>query len=434
MGIKDLIVTPFFLVLFLVLAFWLRSKFTNARTKKYFISALLVKFLGAILLGLIYQFYYGGGDTFNFWQHGSRWIWKAFLDNPQDGLSLILIRGNEHIPRLFNYTQHIWYFGGSSAYFIVRLSAIFDLFTLHTYSATALFFGVLSFSGLWALFSVLSKKYSKRSPYLAIAILFCPSLVFWGSGILKDSIALGSIGWMTWTFINWFEFKKRSITVLLIFILSFWVLYEVKVYILLCFLPSLIVWLLIREIGKIRNAIKRVLIAPLLIGVFFLLGFLTINKIAGQDNVYSLNNIAERTRIAAYDIRYGWGARLGGKGGYDLGELDGTWIGMLKLMPAAINVSLFRPYIWEVRTSLMFLAAIESLLVLLFSVLVVIHRKKQLLQDSFVIFCLIFSLSFAFAVGVSTYNFGTLMRYKLPALLFYLILLAISLRRKGDNA
>jgi hypothetical protein len=42
-----------------------------------------------------------------------------------------------------------------------------------------------------------------------------------------------------------------------------------------------------------------------------------------------------------------------------------------------------------------------------------------------VAFCLGFSLIFAFAVGVSTYNFGTLVRYKIPMLPFFIIALIL---------
>ena len=36
-----------------------------------------------------------------------------------------------------------------------------------------------------------------------------------------------------------------------------------------------------------------------------------------------------------------------------------------------------------------------------------------------------FSISFAFAVGVSTFNFGTLVRYKIPLLPFFLVALVL---------
>ena len=44
-----------------------------------------------------------------------------------------------------------------------------------------------------------------------------------------------------------------------------------------------------------------------------------------------------------------------------------------------------------------------------------------------VLFALIFSISFAFAVGVSTFNFGTLVRYKIPLLPFFAVALILIL-------
>jgi hypothetical protein len=46
-------------------------------------------------------------------------------------------------------------------------------------------------------------------------------------------------------------------------------------------------------------------------------------------------------------------------------------------------------------------------------------------RDPTVLFCLIFSLIFAFAVGISSYNFGSLSRYKIPCLPFYAAFLII---------
>ena len=122
-------------------------------------------------------------------------------------------------------------------------------------------------------------------------------------------------------------------------------------------------------------------------------------------------DVAQVAAVTAYDIRYGWGARTGGDGGYDLGELDGTWGSMIKLMPAAINVSLFRPYLWEVRNPLMLLSAIEAVITFILTFhMIRTGAWKKTAKEPFLLFSLTFALMFAFAVGVSTFNFGTLMR------------------------
>src|SRR5690606_41181696 len=95
--------------------------------------------------------------------------------------------------------------------------------------------------------------------------------------------------------------------------------------------------------------------------------------------------------------------------------LDGSREGILRLAPQAINVALYRPYFWEVDNPLMLLAAMESFVLLVITLYVLTQARmlafRYILRPD-VLFCLMFALIFAFAVGVSTYNFGTLSRYK----------------------
>ncbi|WP_424963341.1 hypothetical protein [Ekhidna sp.] len=431
MGLKDLIVTPIYLILFSVIAYFIRPYVTNDQTKKYFLPALWARFAGAILLGVLYQFYYGGGDTFNYWEHGSRWIYEAFQEDITTGIKLLLDNGGSRaLDETYAYSTRIWYYRDPASYAVVRLTALFDLFTLHTYSATSLFFAVFSFSGMWAMYSTLQNKYPNNSGWLAVAVLFIPSVIFWGSGILKDTVTLGALGWMTWSLIRWIDLKKQTFKEVLVFIISFFLIFSIKKYILICFIPMVAVWLFMKNLKRIRNVALRVLIIPFLLILFGISGFFALQQISREDDKYKLESLAERARITAYDIRYGWGARNGGDGGYDIGLPDGTWQGMIRLSPAAINVSLFRPYFWEVRNPLMLLAAIESTVFLFFFIrLIVKNRLVSIFQDPFLSFCFGFSLLFAFAVGISTFNFGTLMRYKIPFLPYFILMLILNRRK-----
>jgi ABC-type uncharacterized transport system permease subunit len=46
-----------------------------------------------------------------------------------------------------------------------------------------------------------------------------------------------------------------------------------------------------------------------------------------------------------------------------------------------------------------------------------------------IMYCLLFALVFALFVGVTTLNFGTLVRYKIPCMPFYIIALVLILER-----
>lgn len=423
MELRDFIVTPLVIVLVYVTAYVVRPYVTNDLTRRYFLPALTVRILGALFLGIIYQFYYSGGDTFNYHTHGSRVIWEAIVNDPSEGMKLMMVSGEDQWIA-YKYSSQILFFGDPSSYFIVKLATIFDLFTFSTYSATAVLFGVVSFIGMWLFFKTFIDSFTKLHRWIAFAVLFVPSVIFWGSGILKDSIVLACVGMLTYSAKKIFIDKQiRSVSILLL-LLSLFVIYKVKIYVLLCFFPAALLWIYASAFYKIRSAVLKGLLVPFVLLLIVVSGYYAVLKIGEDDRRYSLENLTRTARITAYDIGFYSGKNAGS--GYSLGELDDSFTGMAKLAPAAINVSLFRPYLWEVKNPLMLLSALESFAFLVLTIYVV-FKKRSLFFRSFgdpnVLFCMTFSIMFAFAVGVSTFNFGTLARYKIPLLPFYTLAL-----------
>jgi hypothetical protein len=54
-------------------------------------------------------------------------------------------------------------------------------------------------------------------------------------------------------------------------------------------------------------------------------------------------------------------------------------------------------------------------------------------KDNLLIFCIVFALIFSLAVGITSGNFGTLMRYKIPMMPFYYSALAIIYIKAKEN-
>lgn len=427
MEARDLIVTPVILMLVYAVAYFVRPYFTNAVTRRYFITALTVRVVGALAAGFIYQFYYEGGDTFAYHTHGSRIIWEAFGDNLYKGIALLFSDGSHEGP-LYKYSSQIWYFRDPQSFFVIRIAAILDLLTFSSYSGTAVLFAVISFAGAWLFFATFVERYEEAHLWLAISILFLPSVVFWGSGLFKDSLTLSALGIATYTFKRLFLDQRWSLIAFGFLLFSFFIIYSIKKYILLCFLPAILLWWFAYNLSRFRSLMLKIILIPVVGVVAILLGYFTILKVAEDDPRYNINKLAETAKITAYDIRYGWGARSGEGSGYTLGELDGSWQSMIRLAPKAINVSLFRPYFWEVRNPLMLLSAVEAFGLLLLTLFVLFKSRSkivQYLQKPDVLFCLVFGIFFAFAVGVSTYNFGTLSRYKIPMMPYYALGLSL---------
>jgi hypothetical protein len=430
---RDLIVTPILLMGIAVLAYFIRPRVTDAITRIYFFPALTVKIVGALAVGLIYQFYYDGGDTFNYHTHGSRHIWEAFVDSPVKGIKLLTNDGND-FNDIYRYASKIVFFSDPHSYAIVKTAAVFDLFTFSSYSSTAILFALVSFVGMWMFFLTFYEQYPQLHRGLAIASFFIPSVFFWGSGLLKDTITLSCLSIATYQVFRIFIKRKFGIRHIILLTASLYGMYAIKIYILLTFLPAAIVWVFIANLAAIRTVVLKIMLAPFIISAAVALAYFAMLK-AGEDNAkYSLKNVAKTAQVTAYDIRY-WTGRDAGSG-YTLGELDGTFASMIRLAPQAVNVSLFRPYLWEVKNPLMLLSALESLLLLALTLYILVKKNIKIfpaVANMNVAFALLFSLTFAFAVGVSTYNFGTLVRYKIPLLPFFLVALILILHHSKSE-
>ncbi|MCE7863097.1 MAG: hypothetical protein DYG99_06090 [Bacteroidetes bacterium CHB5] len=434
MELRDLIVTPLLLIVVYAVAYFIRPYVTDSLTRRYYLPALTFKIIGAISLGLIYQFYYNGGDTFSYHTHGSRLIWEAFMDSPLQGIKLLW--SNDSHVGVYQYSSRIYFFNDDQSYFLIRMAALFDLLTFSSYSATAVIFALLSFIGMWMFFLTFYSRYPHLHRGLAVAALFLPSVFFWGSGILKDTLTIAGLGVATYCFHQLLLVRKFSLRLLLALIVALVVIFSVKKFILQAFLPAVLVWVVSYNFSTIKALALKIILVPVAVCLVVVGAYYMVVKVGQDDERYALNKLAKTAKVTAYDIRY-WSGRFAGSG-YALGELDGTFGSMLRLAPQAINVSLFRPYLWEVKNPLMLISALESFAFLSFTLYVLFvvgSRLRVALSNPDVIFGLVFSLSFAFAVGVSTFNFGTLARYKIPLLPFYLVALVIMLdyRNKPTN-
>ena len=197
----------------------------------------------------------------------------------------------------------------------------------------------------------------------------------------------------------------------------------------MAFLPAVLLWGVGLLSYKIKDArliifVRYFLYASAIIGLVVVGGRLQ-TEMFGQYNVESLAYKSFVTRDYLYRI-----SNEQDGSGYTLGDMDPTLMGMLEKAPAGVNVTLFRPYFWEARKPIVMVSALEALLFLAFTIVAIVRNNplrmmQRIFADETLQFCLIFTLVFAFAVGISTSNFGSLVRYKIPCLPFYTAFLII---------
>lgn len=424
MDLKDLFLTPFFLAIFYGLAFAFRGRFTNVYTKKYFIPALSVKFLGAISLGLIYQFYYNGGDTFNYYNH-VKVVHEALTEAPGLGLQILTSHGDFN-PATQKYTSQLHWYRSSTEFFVVKIASVFSVFCFNTYSVIALCFAIFSFAGVWAMYTTFLRIFPAAYKKLAIACFFLPSVFFWGSGLMKDSLCLGALGWAFYGFYHLFIEKKYIVKSSILLLLGVYILVSTKVYILLSFMPPALFWVFNENNSRIKSASVRLLLKPVFIAVGLAAGYYGATNLTAGDERFDVDKIGERSKITQeYLSKY-----VASGSAYDIGQLDGSLGSIVRVAPQAIFISLFRPFLFEARNPVMVLSALEATL-FLYLTLSLFYRTGffkglGLIAATPVLnFCFLFSIIMAIGVGTTSGNFGTLVRYKIPLMPFFLAALYV---------
>lgn len=430
--IWDLLLTPLFLYVIVSLAKKYRDKhFPEGHIyHKNFLRGLYLKLGGAIFIGLVYAYYYDGGDTFMYHLH-ARIINSA--DSIGTWFQLMRQVSPDQDPKLYEYSSQMQWYREASTYTVARIAALFGLINATSYMPIALLFAVVSFSGIWAMYTTFVNIYPKLYKELAIAFLFVPSTVVWGSSIYKDTICMFSLGWITYCMFRIFfnrDFSPKNLAILLVCI---YLIAIIKIYILMALLPALTLWLLLTYSKKIKTVFARWIVN---LGAVAVLAFgftFVMRAFAAQLKEYSLENIIAKSKKTQSYILYM--SELQEGSGYDLGDYEPTPAGILSKLPAAVNVTLYRPYIWESRKLIQLLSAIEATIFLIATIYILYRRgpKKfffSIFTDPNLLFFFIFTVVFAFAVGISTGNFGSLSRYKIPCMPFFAALLLVIYKKQ----
>lgn len=416
----DLVLIFLYIALILAVGYSFSQKLPYKVIRGYFIKGLALKLLCGLGFAWVYVYYYGGGDTQMYFRGGSA-IYNAILSEGR-GLGVF-------------FDKEVLQYGSSSTIFTKQFTGFINLFAFNSFWSCTLLFAALSFIGQWLLFISFFRLFPKLHKSLAIVTLFIPGVLFWSSGVMKDSLCMLFVGVIVYAIQNIFLFRRKKAISILLLIAGFYVIINLKAYIALALLLSLALYALLAFKANIKNPTTRMLIMPFAAVIIFGGALFMMNRIGESLERYSLENLAETAQTYQ---NYHFRTSVAGRGSenrtgsaYSLGEMNySNPLSIAAKFPLAINVTFFRPYVWEVRNPVMLLSALESLLIMLFTIKVM--RKtglgrffRHIIGNKEVLFCMSFAMIFGFAVGFTTYNFGSLVRYKAPCVPFFLIALVL---------
>ncbi len=429
LGPYELIIWLFYIAIG-ALILYLYKSFNSHKTFPYLLPGFFLKVIGGFIFAMVYIFYYRGtGDTIEYF-FGSKQLANYFWQKPSFYFQLmnsssleaqeLLRRANDFIR--FSLTEEEW--------FMIKVISPLNVLSLRTYLGITFFMSFIAFIGSYKMFQLMIDIMGDKYKGVIFVINFLvPSVLFWGSGLLKDTITLASFSFLVF-FLYQILIKNKFKLVNIIFLVIFsFVIFKLKAYILICLLIWILITMFLVFINKSSNPIIKFLLFPYLIAVVFGFGFFGLQILLSQSDDYRSDNILKK--IEGFQSYH---STLGGSV-YSLGEIEYTEMGLLKKMPAAINVTLFRPYPWEANTFMVLINSLESVFLFFFILYVLFKFKFSffsiLKTNSFLIGGFIFILIFAFFIGISSYNFGALSRFKLPIVgLFFFILYYIYIRKK----
>lgn len=389
----------------------------------YYLKGLLVKIGGGFVFCLIYIFYYkGGGDTTAYWHFAgilNNMISKNF------SVYLDILGGDLSMQNYYHFdssTGFPEYWKDAQSFSIIRFTSPLYLITIESYFTCTLLLSALAYAGVWRLFLMFSREFPGLEKQFAVAILFFPSLLFWGSGIMKDTYTLSAACWFTYSIYMVFIKREKVLPNIFWLLATTYIMVSFKPYIFIALLPGTLVWVSFKRIQAIKSPVFKALVAPIVIALFFILGSFVFSSLSSDLKQYSsVDSMLEKAVVSQNDLKQEY---YGGNS-FDIGAFDGTVSGVFSKFPLAVTAGLFRPFLFEARNPVMFISGVENTFLLIFTLVFLfrvgpIKVLKYVSKEPLLLFSLTFAIFFAFGIGLSTSNFGALVRYKIPCIPFYL--------------
>jgi hypothetical protein len=197
-------------------------------------------------------------------------------------------------------------------------------------------------------------------------------------------------------------------------------LLSIKPYILFALLPGSIIWLANDRLQIVQSEVLRKVFAPLFISIGALIGFLLLSQLSGSLGAFSVDKVLDKAVESNVDQK---SDHYKGNS-FDIGDFDASLGSMASKAHLAIAYGLFGPFLWNVKNPVMLLSALENTYILSLTFFLLLKLKfvgffTLIWKNPLVLFSVLFSLFFAFSVGIATSNFGSLVRLKIPCIPFF---------------
>lgn len=407
------LLTAAYVLLFFALFYRGRLAGKSGIPGSWLAGAFLVKFAAGIGLWAVYTYHYTYRDTsdaLRYYDNGMV-LYGYLKEDPALFFKLLFGIGldapdMQPVLDRFNGWNMAYNYGiPNDNPTIIRLNAIIAVFSFGHYHVHTAFMCMLSTWGLARIYRGLTAWVAGRRRVLFLAVFAAPSVLFWGSGVLKEAPVLALLGLLIGGVLiaekeGWSALRVLGVLAGLAGLVI------LKMYVLLALIPGLITWAVLKRWPK-RSGLKA-------LGVHVLCGGIALNAslvYPPGDALYILS----KKQTDFYNVA----AMMDAGSTVDIPPIEGMWSTVVAF-PDALYNAYFRPDVTEVNGAFYAgLAAENTVVILLLLLAVALGGWKQTplalrwLVWSFVVL-------YGWMVGLTVPILGAVVRYKVPALGFLL--------------
>ncbi len=361
---------------------------------------LTIIFLLKVMAGIFYGWigvYYGNKaqmvDTWSFYYYALQ-EYEVLKSNPGEFFGTVFANPYDHgWSNFFSSTNSFW--NDLKANLMIKLVAIFDVFSFGYYYVNVIFYSYISMFGAIALFRVMNDVFPGKK-MLIMCGLFLPSFLYWTSGIHKEGLNFLGIALVLYHVYFGIKNKQFGFVRILAIIFGLLLVLFLRNFVFVLLLPGVIAWIIASYFGK-----NKWLTTAVCYLIFTVLFFASRYFHPSLDLPSAVSNKQQEFMKLT--------------GGYEVPfkKLEPTVAGFLSNTPQAFVNSTIRPLPEDVKDLLSLAAALEIELLLFLLILFFVFKYRDASnQSAFIPFCFFFSIAVLLSIGYTVHFLGAIVRYR----------------------
>jgi hypothetical protein len=384
----------------------------------------VMKCIVGLGLGLFYKTYYGSGDTFGFFGDSGH-LFSIFFNEPKQFVKIFFDYHLGSPDTARNVAgMHLWYDSGFDDYYndartVVKINALLRFISFGYYEVHVVFMNCISYLGLLWIYRVFFKDMTitgwKNIAILSVGFI-TPSVLMWGSGLLKEPLVLFMVGIILR--LTQLSTENMRIRYFIYFPLIAFLFLIIKMYLFAIILPG-IIGIFFSKYASNKRQINFILLS-------YLIALVAVVVIGYYHPNYDLPALLFGKQLNTYRFAVFMNA---GSVVHPV-PFAPNWISFLKHIPEGIWFAFAHPYPNELVQWWMFPFSFEAVFILmLYGASFYIDRCKYVFANSFHVYGIIVALGLLLLIGYTNPVLGNIVRYRMVSMILLAVIGSASLLR-----